>query len=178
MRPMPIYYVLVLGLLNGASTRAAPRVSLPLYALDLGAQPLTVGMLAAAFSVFPMLIAVPAGQLADRFGSRWLLILGTAVGVLGMLVPYFMPGLTAVFISAAMTRMSAWIFEVSLQNLVGLLSNPQNRSRHFSNYNLMGSLSNLCGPLIAGFSIDLSGHGTTCLYLALLALAPIAMLAI
>jgi predicted MFS family arabinose efflux permease len=40
----------------------------------------------------------------------------------------------------------------------------------------MMSIANFVGPLIAGFSIDHSGHALACLYLALLTLVPLAML--
>ena len=75
---------------------------LALYALDLGAQPIIVGVLAATFSAVPTILSWQAGRLADRFGSRWLLIVGAAGGGLGMLVPYFIAGLPAVFIAAAL----------------------------------------------------------------------------
>ena len=174
---MSVYFVLTLNLLNGTSAAAA-RVVLALFALELGAQPLTVGILAATFSAFPLLLSVPAGRRADRFGARWLLIFGALIGGLGMLLPYFVRGLPAIFIAAAIIGSAAAIYNVLLQNLVGLLSNPHNRSQNFSNYALTGSVSNFVGPLIAGFSIDLSGHAAACLYLALLTLVPLPMLAI
>ena len=62
---------------------------------------LTVGLLAATFSVFPAVLSWPAGKLVDRFGSRWLLILGAIGGGLGMLIPSLLPGLVAIFLAAA-----------------------------------------------------------------------------
>ena len=174
---MSIHLVLALTLLQGATVRSS-TVVLVLYAVDLGAQPLTIGVLGAMFSMFPMLLAVQAGKLADRFAARGLLMVGAAVGTLGLLLPYFVPGLPAIFMAAALIGMLVVTFNVSLQNLVGLLSSPQDRAKNFSNYSLMGSASHLVGPLIAGFSIDLSGHATACLYLALLSLAPIGMLGV
>src|SRR5688572_19946391 len=100
LRPMSIYFVLVITLLNSISVAAA-KVVLALYALELGARPFIVGILAATFSVFPMVLAVSAGKLADRFGARWLLILGAIGGGAGMLVPYLVPGLLAIFSAAA-----------------------------------------------------------------------------
>ena len=111
---MTVFLALLLTLLNAVSTRAA-RVVLALYALSLGAQPVTVGVLAAAFSAVPMVLSWQAGRLADRFGSRWLLIVGAAGGGLGMLVPYFVAGLHAVFIAAALIGASSAIYVVSLQ---------------------------------------------------------------
>lgn len=174
---MHSYLVFALTVLTVAGAWAA-RVVLSLYALELGAQPVTIGILAATFSVLPMLLSVTAGRLADRFGSRWLLMLVAAVGASGMLLPYFVPGLPAAFAAAAIIGLSSGTFDVSLQNLVGLLSDPDKRARNFSNYSLMTAAACLIGPLIAGFSIDYSDHATACLYLALLTLVPIPMLAI
>ena len=97
---MSIHFALALSLLNMTTMRAG-RVVLALYALDLGAAPLTVGLLAATFSVFPALLSWPAGRLVDRFGSRWVLTIGALGGGLGMLIPSFVPGLTAIFFAAA-----------------------------------------------------------------------------
>ena len=174
---MSINFALALGLLNMSSMRAG-RVMLVLYALHLDAQPVTVGLLAATFSAFPALLSWPAGKLADRFGSRWLLLLGALGGGLGTLIPYFVPGLAAIFVAAAANGLSLSIYNVSLQNVVGLLSTPQNRTQSFSNYSLANSIGSFAGPLIAGFSIEHLGYPAAVLPLALLALVPLAMLTI
>ena len=116
---MSINFALALGLLNMSSMRAG-RVVLTLDALHLGAAPATVGLLAATFSVFPAMLAWQAGKLADRFGSRWLLMLGALGGGLGILIPFFFAGLPAIFVAAAMNGLSLSIYNVSLQNVVRL----------------------------------------------------------
>ena len=172
---MSIYSVLVLALLNAISAFAG-RVVLALYALHLGAQPLTVGVLAATFSVFPTLFSWHAGRLSDQFGARWLLVFAGAGGGLGLLVLYLVPGMPGIFVAASMVGLSFAIYNVSLQNLVGLLSSSNNRTQYFSNYSLTNSVAKFVGPLIAGFSIDHFSHGSTCFYLVLLSLVPVAML--
>ena len=174
---MSIHVALALSLLNMPTMRAG-RVVLALYALDLGAAPLTVGLLAASFSIFPALLSWPAGRLVDRFGSRWVLTIGALGGGLGMLIPFFVPGLTAIFFAAAANGLSLAIYNVSLQNLVGLLSTPQNRTQSFSNYSLTNSIGSFVGPLIAGFGIQHGGHAATCLALAVMSLLPLVALAI
>ena len=174
---MSLNFALALALLNMSSMRAG-RVLLVLYALQLGAAPATVGLLAATFSGFPALLSWHAGKLADRFGSRWLLVIGAVGGGLGILIPFFWPGMTAIFIAAAANGLSLSIYNVSLQNVVGLLSTPQNRTQSFSNYSLTNSVGALAGPLIAGFSIEQLGHQNSCIPLALVALMPLCMLAI
>jgi len=174
---MPLYSILALAWINAIVVRGG-RVLLALYALNLGAEPLTIGFLAATFSAFPTLLSWHAGRFADRFGSRWLLVLGGAGGGLGMLVPFLVRGLPAVFVAAAMIGLSFAIYNVSLQNLVGLLSTPANRTQNFSNYSLMMSLADFIGPMTVGFSIDHVGHATACLYLGLLSLVPVTVIAI
>ncbi len=174
---MSVNLVHALNLLSGTSMKAA-QVLLALYALHRGAQPFAVGILAATYSVFPMLLSWQVGKLADRFGSRWPLMFGATCGALGMLVPYYMPGLPALYIASAMYGLMHAFSNVCLQNLVGLLSNPQNRSKNFSNFSVVTSVSFFLGPLMSGFSIDYRGYDAACLNLALLSLVPAMMLTI
>jgi MFS family permease len=174
---MPLYFTFALVLFNMTSVQAG-RVLLALYALKLGAQPFAVGILAATFSVLPMLLSWQVGKLSDRFGSRWPLLFGAAGGACGMLVPYYIPGLPALYVAAVMNGLSFAFFAVSLQNVVGLLSEPHNRALNFSNFSLIVSVTTFIGPLFAGFSIDNSGPALACLYLVALSLVPVSMLAI
>lgn len=171
-----IYFTFALALLNFATTQAA-RVLLALYALQLGAQPIAVGALAASFSAFPMLFSWMAGKLADRFGSRWPLTFGAAAAGFGMLIPYLVPGLPSLYVAAALSGLSFAFYTVSLQNLVGMLGKPNERTVNFSNYAMVVAIASFVGPLISGFSIDHIGFGITCLVLSLLGLAPVLLLA-
>ncbi len=175
MSLLPIYFTFALVLFNMTSVQAG-RVLLALYALKLGAQPFAIGILAATFSVLPMLLSWQVGKLSDRFGSRWPLMFGAAGGAGGMLVPYFFPGLPSLYTAAVLNGLSFAFYAVSLQNLVGLLSTPQNRAQNFSNFSLVVSFTTFLGPLFAGFSIDHSGPAIACLYLAALSLVPVLML--
>jgi MFS family permease len=83
---MPLYLTFALAFC-GFINMSAGRVVLSLYALDLGAQAYTVGVVVAMFYIFPLLLSWPVGALSDRFGSRWLLMIGSFAGACGMLVP-------------------------------------------------------------------------------------------
>jgi MFS family permease len=172
---MSIYLTFALAL-SIITLVQAGRVLLTLYALKLGAQPFAVGILAATFSLLPMLFSWQVGRLSDRFGSRWLLMAGTIGGAFGMLLPYCVSGLPTIYIAGVMNGLLFAFSGVCLQNLVGLLSNPQTSSRNFSNYSMLISTAGFIGPLLAGFSIDLSGHAVACLYLVSLSLVPAALL--
>ncbi len=174
---MPLYLTLTLALLTITCVQSG-RVLFSLYALNLGADPFAVGILSGSSSALPLLLSWQVGRLSDRFGSRLLLMIGSVGGALGMLLPYALPGLPTLYLAAVMNGLLFACCSVSLQNLVGLLSSPADRARNFSNFSLMASAANFLGPLIAGFSIDLSGYGIASLYIMALALAAIAILAI
>ncbi len=172
----PINFIFALNTIQCAGL-FANKIVLALFALELGASPLIVGVLTALFSVAAATLAVAVGRLADRFGARWLLVVGSNGAGLGLLLPYFMPSLATVLIAGALCGLSLVCYNVTTQNLTGLLSTPENRARNFTNYSLTNAAGTLLGPLIGGFSIDHVGHAQSCLALALLAFMPLAMLA-
>ena len=174
---MALYLTFCLALVSGIVTQAS-RMALSLYALQLGAQPATIGILAAAFSAFPLMLSVAAGKLADRYGARRPLIFGS-VGTAGaLLVPYFIHSIPAVYGAALLSGLAFAVYMVAQQNLIGLLSTPENRAQCYGTYSVMVSASNFLGPLFAGFSIDNFGHVPTFLYVALLSVLPALLLLI
>ena len=174
---MPLRLTYALMLFCFASISSA-RVVLSLYALDVGAQPAAVGVLVATFYVFPLLLSWPVGRYSDRVGSRWLLLLGTVCGTAGMMVPFFVRGLAALYVAGLMIGFAFTFYNLLLQNLVGLLSRPSERSRNFSTAALVGASTNFIGPLLAGFAVDQSGHVGACLYVAALSLTAAVLLAV
>jgi MFS family permease len=167
--------VLFIHILNGiqGSGMFADKIVLALFALELGASPWVVGVLAALISMAAAFGAVTVGRLMDRFGPRWLMVTGSAGVISGLLLVYFAPSLPAVLIGGALCGLSLACYNVTTQNLTGLLSTSQNRARNFSNYSLTNSLGSLFGPLIGGFSIDHIGYRNSFLGLALLACIPL-----
>ena len=171
-----INYIFALNTIQCAGL-FADKIVLALFALELGASPLIVGVLTALFSVAAATLAVKVGRLADRFGARWLLAIGSTCAGLGLLLPYFLPSLGTVLTASALCGVSLVCYNVTTQNLTGLLSSRENRARNFSNYSLTASAGTLLGPLIGGFAIDHIGYAPSCLALALLAFFPLLMLA-
>jgi MFS family permease len=157
---MLTFYVLALTALSGAAVRAGNMV-LVLYALKLGASAFVIGLLGAMFAVLPMLFSMPVGKLADRYGSRALLLVCVVGSGLGLLVPWAFPGITAMFIASALIGLSLAMV-VPLQNH-GSISTLNKRPN--SPIQPRDGMANLLGPLIGGIFLD-SWAATTCLYLA------------
>jgi MFS family permease len=174
---MPLYLTFALMMCCFSSITAS-RVILSLYALSLGAQPLAVGVLFAAFYAFPVALSYPVGMLSDRIGSRWLLMFGACSGACGMLLPFYFRELPALYFSAATMGLSFTCYNVLLHNMVGLLSKPHERTRNFSNASMVGATTLFIGPLIAGFAVDHGGAAVACLSSVGLSLAAAGLLAV
>ncbi len=166
-------YTLSLFTVNGIR---GGRILLSLYALQLGASPITVGLLMATFSALPMMLAVQSGKVSDRFGPRWPLVLGIAGSATGIMVPFFFQSIPALFVAAVMNGFAFTFYNVSLQNTIGLLSTAENRVKNYANFSLVTSVANFTAPLLVGLSIDHFGYARSCLSVMLLAVIPVAML--
>ncbi|MDB5923966.1 MAG: hypothetical protein JWN13_2902 [Betaproteobacteria bacterium] len=161
----PVYLVLLIVLLNMTSYRGS-RVIVTLFAVDLGVPQFYIGVLAAMFSVFPLMFGLYAGKLTDRLGVRTPMVGGSVGVALGLLVPYFFPNLAALYVSAALMGASWVFYNVCAQNLIGDLSDADSRAKNFSNYGLVMAGGSFAGPLLVGFSIDHLGYAPSYLVLA------------
>lgn len=174
---MAIYVIVLLTVLTHTSFKGS-KVLISLYALDLGASPLVVGVLFAMYSVFPVLLAVYAGKLSDRYGSRRLVLFGASGLVAGLLIPFAVPQLASLFASATLIGLCYIFYTVAVQNLIGAIGEGHARTRNYSIFSIGVGLTALMGPLTAGIAIDQIGHRSTYLLLALLPLLPIIAVAV
>lgn len=174
---MVIYLVVLLTVLTHTSYKGS-KVLISLYALDLGASPFTIGVLFSMYSVFPVLLAVYAGKLSDRYGFRRLILFGACGLVAGLLIPFAFPRLAALFVSAMLIGLCYIFYTVAVQHLIGSIGEGAERTRNYSIFSMGVGLTALLGPTTAGFAIDLIGHRSTYLLLALLPLIPILGLAL
>jgi MFS family permease len=162
---MPLAIVLVLSSVSFISTKGY-RVLATLFAVKLGAGPLETGVLFALWGMFPFLLSVYAGRLADRFDNRLLMYYGLTGFTASLALPYVFPTMTALYVSAALGGLTSMLFVVATQNLVGVLSSGSTRTRNFSYYSLGESAASVAGPVLVGVAIDAFAHPMTFLLLA------------
>lgn len=153
------------------------KVVVSLYALEFGATPFTVGVLASFYAVVPLMLAVYTGRLADTSGMRLPLLAGAVFTALGMATGFLWRELHGLFVVAILVGTGFVFFNVSIQNLAGGIGRADQRTRNFAWLAIGYSLSNLIGPLFAGLSIDHSGHPLTFLFFAFFPLLPVIVLA-
>src|SRR5262249_41326736 len=96
---MTIYLILFLGLLSWMCYTSS-RVLMSLYAIELGASATSIGVLIGLYGLGPLLLSVQAGKIADRIGTHWPILFGSAGIAAGLAIPYFFSGLSALYVSA------------------------------------------------------------------------------
>ena len=153
-------------------------MTISLYALSLGASPLTVGVYISLYSALPMFLAVGAGRMIDRVGMRGPLLASTAALAGAVALPGLVPGLTPLYFAAAIIGTSFMVFHIAVQHMVGETSSAEARQANFSWLALGFATSNFIGPTFSGFAIDGLGHRETFLLLAAFALAALMILSV
>jgi MFS family permease len=172
---MAFYLILLVTLLNHISFKGS-KILISLFAIDLGATPMTIGVLFAMYSVFPVFLSVYAGKVSDRLGFRLPMIFGSIGLLCGLPLPYFVPNVIALFISATLIGMCYIFFIVSVQHLIGSIGEAAARTRNYSIFSVFIGLTALIGPTTAGFAIDGVGHRSTYLLLSMFPVVPVVVL--
>src|SRR5215212_9542528 len=91
------------------------RVAISLYALELGASQFTIGVLMALYAVFPLMLAVYVGRLADRVGPRVPMLIGVAGVVVGLVVPPLFQSLISLYVAALLLGSTFHFFFITVQ---------------------------------------------------------------
>ncbi|MBI4195280.1 MAG: MFS transporter [Betaproteobacteria bacterium] len=162
---MNLSQLVVLVLLSWSGYKGV-RILNTLYALELGASPFAVGVLLAMYALFPVVLAVYAGKVADRYGVRVPLLGGMVAMAAGIFLPFLHPSLPLLFVAAAIVGLGFIFVQISMQSITGSLGAGAERTRNFNIYALAIACTDLIGPVSAGFSIDQFGHVPTFLMLA------------
>jgi len=133
------------------------RVAISLSALAIQDSPLLVGALMAAYSLIPMLAGIPAGRLVDRLGLRTPIIASIALIAVGILAAVISRSIPMLFVAAIVIGTGSVLVSISVNNAVGILSEPAERTRNFAHYTMALSAALTVGPFLAGFAIDAAG---------------------
>jgi MFS family permease len=168
---MSVYHIVVLTILNQIGMKGS-RMLVALFAIELHASPLTIGMLVSMYAIFPLMLAVYAGRYSDRVGVRRPMVLGSAGMCFSLLIPATLPSLAALFVSAALIGIANIFFHVASHNLVGSLGHTSDRTRNFGTFSLGAAVSGMIGPMLVGFMVDRAGYTSTYYVLTVFSILP------
>lgn len=155
---------------------AGSRIDLSLFALRLGASPLTVGVLMSLLALLPMFFSVYVGRAIDRIGIRLPMLAGSAGIMLGTVLAFIWPRLEVLFVTSCLVGSGFMLFHIAVNHAAATLGRAEDRARNFSLLALGFSTSGFIGPMLAGFAIDWIGHRNTFLLLSSFALTSVIVL--
>ncbi len=164
LRPNRLLLALIVGQTGLHAAMAGLRMAAPLEALRDGASAWAVGLLMALFAAAPVLLALHAGRLADRWGYhrpvRLAVALAAGAGLSALLATQLKgPAHFALLCAAAaLAGAGANMGMLTIQRTAGLTARDSaERVRVFSWLAIAPSFSNVVGPVAVGFAIDLAG---------------------
>ncbi len=164
-------------LLQSATAVARPMVSY--RALHIGMPPETLGLVATAFAIAPVSLALWVGRRIDRHGPFPFLLAGAVLQAASAVALIFVTDAATLLAGVALLGTSQLVFVVANQTRVGSRSPLDSYDQRFSSLSFVASLGQLIGPLsagvIAGSALATGGNGTA---LALLFGATLSTLAI
>ena len=171
---MPLLTLIAMMVLTHL-TYIGSRVTLALYAIELGASAFTVGIIISLLAFLPMLMSIHIGRWTDRAGPARPILLALVLVNAGTAIPWLTQTIAGLHVASAMLGTGFTVVHIAANNAVGHASEPQNRARNFGHLALGFSISSVFGPVIAGFAIDHLGHARTFLVLAAFPLAALAL---
>lgn len=122
-------------------------------ALDLGAPAFTLGVLAAAFAVVPLFLAVPLGRRVDIFGERGTMVTGTVVIVLASALFLFGPSsILNVIAATGLLGAGHLACVVGQQAVIANTYTSLRLDAMFGYYTFTASLGQIIGPLLIVFT--------------------------
>ncbi|MBN6038245.1 MFS transporter [Amycolatopsis sp. 195334CR] len=116
-------------------------------------------MVTAAYAVLSLVVALPLGRLADRTGrTAPVLVLGTALLVLGPVALALSPALPWVAAAAACLGFGHIVFMVGAQGYIASAAPESDLDRYFGLFTAAVSAGQMFGPLLAGMVLG-TGSG-------------------
>ncbi|MCH8466590.1 MAG: MFS transporter, partial [Roseinatronobacter sp.] len=118
----------------------------PLFASELGASTLAIGIMVTLKALLPIFIALPSGQLIDTVGPVRMLQIGSLCLFGSMLATVFASGLALLALSQVLLGAAIVIMASSLQVLVSK-GDKTARNDSIKKYAMWMSAGGLIGPL-------------------------------
>lgn len=143
-----------------AVTHAATNIVRPMVsyrALQMGVAPEGLGLLAASFSLAPLVIALSIGRLVDRRGEMLFLVGGVALMAVSTFGIAAAPSVGVLTVFYALVGLGHLVMVVATQSLVARGSAESGYDRAFGHLSFSASVGQLLGPALAGL---IAGEGS------------------
>ncbi len=142
-----LFALLAMGVAQAAVYMVRPATSYRLLAYGEG--PREVGLVAAAFALLPIFLAIPLGRLSDRRGAP-LLLVGCAVQTAGCLFLAVSTDTSTIAVASAVVGLGHLALALGAQDVIARESESARHDQHFGLLTAGVSVGQLVGPLLVG----------------------------
>lgn len=134
------------------------RMGVPLLVLHQGHGAAAAGLVLAIFGLGQILLSLPAGQIADRYGVKWPVYGGMTIAALGAVLAAVWPIFPMLCVTAFLEGAAIAVVVVTLQRQAGRLAHDVAGVRRvFAWLSFAPAVANFIGPFLVGVVIDLAG---------------------
>ena len=139
-------------LLCATLTQATIYVLRPMItyrALELHADAAQVGLVAASYALFPVLLALQFGRLVGKLGESKFIISGTLTMLFTSILLIFSNSLALLSVAAALSGIAHLACMLGGQSMIALRTPHENYSRYFGYYTFSSSVGHVSGLILA-----------------------------
>lgn len=123
-----------------------------LYIRELGASPLTLGLLSSLSSILLGFVKIPGAYIADRYGRRKVIAVFTYTAAFSYIFYVIAPDWRMIAFAITVSSLSH-IYQPALQAIEADSMPPGNRGLGYSLMRLLPMLPGLVGPLVSGLIV-------------------------
>lgn len=167
---MKQYILLLIAVLFVTTPVAAVRPMTSLFAEELGATIIDIGIITACYSLAPLFLAVFMGKIIDRIGEKLPLIIGSISMMFGLVLPFLFPSIYIFYVSHLFLGAGQIVVLVSAQNGIAQAVLSENRNKAIATLTLFTSIGLMLGPLIGGYATEHIGFQFSYLFFSFFSL--------
>lgn len=149
--------VLLLGVAMALLDTTIVNVALPTIRTSLDASEATLSWIISGYALAFGLALIPAGRVGDRFGHRWVFIVGLTGFTLASLWCGLADGATALVVARVVQGLFGGIFFPAVTALIQLMFPGRLRGKAFAVMGATIGFSTALGPIVGGLLIEWFG---------------------
>ena len=150
--------VLLAGMFMALLDTSIVNVALQTIRTSLDADEATLSWVISGYALAFGLLLIPAGRFGDRFGHKWIFIVGVVVFVGASVWCGFAQSSTELVVARVVQGVGGGIYVPAVASLIQLMFPPRLRGRAFGVMGAVIGISTALGPLVGGLLIQAFGE--------------------
>jgi EmrB/QacA subfamily drug resistance transporter len=152
--------VLLIGMFMALLDATIVNVALPSIRTDLSANEATLSWIISGYALAFGLALIPAGRLGDRYGHKWIFIIGLALFTAASLACGLAHDSTQLIVARVVQGLAGGLFLPAVTAFIQILFPGKTRGKAFAIMGAVIGVSSALGPIVGGLLIQAFGEKT------------------